>query len=324
MGLFGIARPTRPVVRAYGKVPWARDFVRVGSLDGNATRFVEWLERGLETAKGVIGGPWDVLFDTGDAQAFTFRSTPGARSAELLAGVALPSRDAVGRRFPFVVYVSLPGAAFASAPHCAPLVLNGFLEAARATAYQASSVDGPAALEALVARVTAPDPAKLDAARAEYDGWIPTEAVSTLALRLLGVAEPLRLAHAISALADAVYPVRADEQTRSRLAIRLPVGQPRAFSSALWIDIFLHIAAWRKTTPTAFWPLSDDLGAMILLPGEATDPVLAELWAPSPMAEQVFDVAWPFAQGRLDNPLAEQIGQSISVSMMLQTLGALG
>ncbi|WP_426956420.1 type VI secretion system-associated protein TagF [Muricoccus radiodurans] len=97
------------VAGVFGKLPAHGDFVRRGL----PARFVEpwdaWLSAGLVAAAEALGeDAWRDAWDT--ALPFRFRLAPGACGREAAIGVAFPSTDMVGRRFPLTLAALLPNA----------------------------------------------------------------------------------------------------------------------------------------------------------------------------------------------------------------------
>ncbi len=97
----------RMVLGLHGKLPAHGDFVRRG-LPG---RFCEpwdaWLRQGVAAARASLGEPgFEAAWDA--APAWRFLLPPGACGLERVAGVLLPSRDQVGRRFPLTLATLAP------------------------------------------------------------------------------------------------------------------------------------------------------------------------------------------------------------------------
>lgn len=86
-----------------GKLPAHGDFIRRGSLPASfCTPWDAWLQEGIAAARAAIGeARWESVWDA--APAWRFALPPGACGPEAAAGVLLPSRDAVGRRFPLTL-----------------------------------------------------------------------------------------------------------------------------------------------------------------------------------------------------------------------------
>lgn len=86
----------------FGKLPSRGDFLR-GNLPRASIAAVDgWLQTVIPAAIALLGdATWRTLWDQGPA--WRFRLPPGACGPGRLTGVWLPSRDAAGRAFPFVV-----------------------------------------------------------------------------------------------------------------------------------------------------------------------------------------------------------------------------
>ena len=85
----------------YGKLPAHGDFVRRGLPDGFVAGWDAWLQAGILAARDTLGEGFGPAWDA--APAWCFRLPAGACGRAAMAGVMLPSRDLVGRRFPLTL-----------------------------------------------------------------------------------------------------------------------------------------------------------------------------------------------------------------------------
>jgi type VI secretion system ImpM family protein len=88
----------------FGKLPLAGDFIRG---DGPVPEFAElddWIQHGMYESQRQLGGEWQRRFDALPPARFLW--TAGRGTA--IAGWWLASRDAVGRRYPFVLAARVP------------------------------------------------------------------------------------------------------------------------------------------------------------------------------------------------------------------------
>lgn len=87
----------------FGKMPAHGDFVRRGDLPASfCAPWDAWLQAGIAAARAAIGEErWESVWDA--APAWRFALPAGACGPDAAAGVLLPSRDAVGRRFPLTL-----------------------------------------------------------------------------------------------------------------------------------------------------------------------------------------------------------------------------
>ena len=97
MGLFSSLLPTRPELQLYGKLPVAKDYLRIGCSEGAARAWREWLDRVFSTDASDGRGPqlpWPMHF------------VLGAQGGDTLVGSLWNSTDAGGeRRFPFTLFL---------------------------------------------------------------------------------------------------------------------------------------------------------------------------------------------------------------------------
>lgn len=95
MGLFG-PRREQPLLQAYGKLPIAKDYLRVGAGDGSGRQLRDWLDHHFSGAAGGAG--------PGELDG-SWRFVTGGRGAPLQ-GLVRASHDAEGlRRFPFALFI---------------------------------------------------------------------------------------------------------------------------------------------------------------------------------------------------------------------------
>lgn len=86
----------------FGKHPGFGDFLSAGDLPGGGTQLLmDWITLTLGGWRETAGPDWQVIFDEAPALRFWVGAGPGNGVA--LQGVALPSRDRTGRRFPLIV-----------------------------------------------------------------------------------------------------------------------------------------------------------------------------------------------------------------------------
>jgi type VI secretion system protein ImpM len=93
----------------FGKLPAHGDFVRRGLPRAFLTPGDAWLSAGVEAARAHLGEGWGPAWEA--APAWRFRLAPGTCGPQAVAGVLLPSRDQVGRRFPLTLAAVGPAAA---------------------------------------------------------------------------------------------------------------------------------------------------------------------------------------------------------------------
>lgn len=97
-------------VAIFGKHPGFGDFLSAGELPGGGTQLLmDWISMTLGGWRETAGPDWQAIFD--NAPALRFWVGAGPANGAALRGVALPSRDRTGRRFPLIVAQGPAGAA---------------------------------------------------------------------------------------------------------------------------------------------------------------------------------------------------------------------
>jgi type VI secretion system protein ImpM len=295
-------------VFAFGKVPRAGDFVRTRGAGDVGAALEEWVTTGLERAEG--RGHFADAFAHGAIHAFVFRTT---RAPGLVAGVVRPSRDAVGRRFPFVVAASVEVGGLGSHPHLLPLLLGDFLEGAAELALAAETLGGSADLERAIGAVRPPRFDHADAVFREYDGWLRTTAAATAWGAIYGDTAAWSAAHAIHTIEESVAPIRGHEPSTTTLGLRLPLGGAGSAAVAFWLDLVRAAAHWRATVPSFFWSTEPSRGSLVLQLGETPASTFEQLWLPDPDSDHLCDLTQPRSvdPSRFLGALSPSLGQLV-------------
>lgn len=89
----------------FGKIPSHGDFISEGIDREFVARLDEWLRTGLHACADHYGASWSSIFS--NSQPIRFIVESGAWSDSAYAGILLPSRDRVGRKYPLVVLAQL-------------------------------------------------------------------------------------------------------------------------------------------------------------------------------------------------------------------------
>jgi len=326
--VFGFGKKVRSQVgpvAGFGKVPAMGDFVRSPPASDEMTAFEAWLSRSMEFAELRIGAEWKRTFPQGAPHAFVFSGTVAGKQRGLLAGVMVPSQDAVGRRFPIVVCSPLPLAALSSAPHAAPVLLSAFFRQAEGAARNAALAASQSAFQTAIGTVPPPVVDRADDALRSYDAWaLSTPAGSTWS-GVYAADGDRWAAHALRTIDEATRPYRGQEAPPQSLGVRLPLGEEPHFGS-MWLDVVRRAAGWKTSVPSFFFSLSrSNPKGLILLGAEPPFSVLADLWGPERDSDVVCDLAaGPYARLPKDQVSSER--QSLApapntIADLLTTVG---
>lgn len=90
----------------YGKIPSHGDFVSEGLDRELLEAFDTWLRSGMHACADVFADRWSAVFSNSPPLRFIIERGIWGRSA--YAGVLLPSKDRVGRKYPLIVLAQLP------------------------------------------------------------------------------------------------------------------------------------------------------------------------------------------------------------------------
>ena len=283
------------MIGAFGKLPTAGDFVRSGTGSAIATDLEQFLHGGVDAFHQERCSP-DV-FDAGRTYGFLFRSTD-PRVAEGLVGLLSPSRDAVGRRFPFVVFDTIDGRQTQGGNgYLLPLAAGDFLEHALRLARRPtlSAADLPRDLS-----MVEPVGGRFDQLSREYGGWAATTRLGSVWGSIFGDPHSRYPTDAVIGIAASVEPWRGHARPPTSLSVRLPLGAGGTAAVVFWLDVVRRLSSWQETTPTAFWHWTGENGDILVQLGDTPVSSFVELYRPDPDAELVYDLV---PRGRPAAPL---------------------
>ncbi|SFU08044.1 type VI secretion system-associated protein TagF [Sedimentitalea nanhaiensis] len=94
---------------AFGKMPSVGDFFRVNPPPGFVSVWDGWIQRAMLMGQSALGADWDAHYMS--APIWRFSLSAGLAGTHKVMGVAMPSVDRVGRRFPLTLMaaVTTPG-----------------------------------------------------------------------------------------------------------------------------------------------------------------------------------------------------------------------
>jgi type VI secretion system protein ImpM len=93
------------VFGAFGKIPSIGDFFRIDAPQGFVSVWDDWVQRTMLVAQSALGGDWDDHYMS--APIWRFSLSAGLAGPRKIIGVAMPSVDRVGRRFPLTLMAPL-------------------------------------------------------------------------------------------------------------------------------------------------------------------------------------------------------------------------
>lgn len=300
-------------VAVFGKTPRMGDFLRVGSGGPAGEALEQWIEQGLALAEAKRGAAWPGLYAGGATYAFLFRPPRASNVKDVLVGVIKPSSDAVGRRFPLVVYAPAIPRPSVPWPHILPIALGDFLDAAATLLFEADVVAGIADMQAALRRVPPPHLAGADQSAHEYDAWASSTLLSHAWSVVYGGTQAMSAPRAVHTISEAVAPFRGEDSPATKLGLRVPLGPGGIAAAAFWLDTVRRLARSPNEVRTCFWCFDGSTGSALVQLGDTPASSLAELWAPDPNSEYLCDLSLPASVDvgrfltRLPPPLAEAL-----------------
>ena len=289
----GPASAPSPVV-VFGKVPKMGDFLRVGKGGPAGEALEQWVEQGLAFAENKRGREWQGIYAQGATYAFVFRPPRATNNREALVGVIKPSVDAVGRRFPLVVYAQALQQAMVPWPHVLPMALGDFLDAAATLLLEADSVTGIADMQNAMRRVPMPQLASEGERNAmEYEQWAAQTPLAHAWNVVYGGTQHMSVPRAVHTVSEALAPFRGQQGAATKLGLRLPLGPGGVAAAAFWLDTVRRLARTPQEVRTCFWCFDGESGCAIVQLGDTPASTLMELWSPDANSEYLCDLVVP-------------------------------
>ncbi len=310
-------QPQPPVVSCYGKLPATGDFIRLNAAGHENAAFDEWLGSSVAVAKQTLGRGFQEVYEP-TLGIFIYRGVDGENGDEPergMVGVWAASGDSAGRHYPMIVSTSYDFEQMVAVGPALPIALWPFITAA----YNLVANGRGLAVDDFLTRVAQIQPLLLDSpesAAASYYQWLQHQPMHALWDTVFGSTAGRHAAvYNVQATIEAF---REQECPQTPLALHFPIGAGDAYAVAVWMDMTLRLAGWRRTVLNAFWTPQHDLVMHVGPPQVGT---FREMISFSGEADYVTDLVCPpniderTARDRL-GPLAEvvdNVDQSIGV-----------
>lgn len=256
----------------YGKIPSQGDFLRTNVVDPAAVEFSRWLEEAQE-------GMYRTQAALPDLPVCFVHEGPQARTA--LVGALLPSRDAVGRVFPFAAFLPVDAGQLAKSYPRAPLAFSMFLGEVARLGRDAATLAAPAVLER-IRQLPLPGPPEWALADELAERLLDQPAgglLSSLGEAPSGAAYGLRTFLTACAGEAAELPARP-----ARVVLECPLAGE---GPAVWLELARRVLRWRSPPPF-FWTEAAPPRLLLCL-GAPPASLLGLLARPDPRSSLV----WP-------------------------------
>jgi type VI secretion system ImpM family protein len=299
-------------VVVFGKTPRMGDFLRVGSGGPAGEALEQWIEQGLAFAEAKRGREWPAIYTAGATYAFIFRPPRASNIRDTLAGVIKPSVDAVGRRFPLVVYAAAFARAQVPWPHVLPMALGDFFDAAATLLLSSEGVTGIADMQAALRSVPMPLLTEGERNAHEYESWSMSTPLGH-AWNVVYGGDPLSAPRAVHTISEAIAPFRGQEGAATKLGLRLPLGPGGVAAASFWLDTVRRVARTPQEVRSCFWCFDGESGSAIVELGDTPAGTLMELWSPDSNSEYLCDLVSPSSvdTGRFLNRLPPHVAEAL-------------
>jgi type VI secretion system ImpM family protein len=306
-------------VAVFGKTPRMGDFLRVGSGGSAGAELEQWVEQGLGVAESKRNSAWPSSFAAGATYAFIFRPPRSSNVKDALVGVIKPSKDAVGRRYPLVIYAPAIPRSTVPWPHILPMALGDFFDTAATVLFEADTVSGAAEMQAAIKRVTHPNLADADRNAQEYEAWATTTPLEQAWNVVYGGEQSLAHFRAVHTIWEAIAPFRGDDMASTKVGLRLPLGPGGIAAATFWLDAVRRLARSPQQVRTTFWCFDGSSGTAIVQLGDTPASSLTELWLPDTNSEYLCDLTVPTSVdvGRFLTKLPPHVAESLQGSGVL-------
>jgi type VI secretion system protein ImpM len=300
-------------VAVFGKTPRMGDFLRVGSGGPAGEALEQWVEQGLAFAEGKRNSAWPSTYLAGATYAFIFRPPRASNVKDAVVGVIKPSQDAVGRRYPLVVYAPAIPRSTAPWPHILPMALADFFDGAATLLHEADAITGIGEMQAALRRVPLPHFADAERNRAEYDAWASATPLVQAWNVVYGGDQGMANVRAVHTISESVAPFRGDEAPPTKLGLRLPLGPGGIAAAVFWLDVVRRLSRAPAPIRTCFWCFDGASGHVVVQLGDTPASTLGELWLADANSDYLCDLSVPASVdvGRFLTKLPPHIAEAL-------------
>ncbi|MFQ5572319.1 MAG: type VI secretion system-associated protein TagF, partial [Rhodothermales bacterium] len=237
----------------FGKIPTHGDFVRHNAGSATMRALDEWIQQGLYFAKTHMSQALNTAYEEAHTCSFFFAPR---EAAQVFLGVIRPSRDSVGRTFPFLVGQEMETSAF-DTHHVSQVSIayHAFFE--RAAHLVDKGVEGRVGHHDLTPHVEALGTPVADASSVAFFGhYLQQTRLTSLWERLWGHAQDSRKYLLFKNLLDILLPLRSGVPAHFPLVLRFPLcsdGRTLDFDVSFWIGLCLRLLGYPALQPSFFW-----------------------------------------------------------------------
>jgi type VI secretion system ImpM family protein len=259
----------------FGKIPTYNEFVRLNASGPPVRALQEWMQETVFLLTSRYRSNLDAAYEARSVFPFYFAPRSGGPA---LFGVLCPSRDGVGRSFPFFLgFEVAPTSSHTGRIIHAPVAYRAFVDQAAALVREAASGSlQPQDLPSRVALLSSPE--ESPEAGGALAGYLQEHRLEAFWERLWGHPEDARKYLLFKNLIDIALPLRGGVPPGYPLVLRFPISpgaQAHEYETSFWLEACIRLFQGNDITPSFFWTYPD--------PGGQTEPcVLVTLRSPAP------------------------------------------
>lgn len=246
----------------FGKLPCRGDFVRSPTSPALIQSLDRWLSAGVELMAD--DAHWKQMYDQAPGTRFAML---GAQRATAVVGYVLPSADASGRRFPFLVATTLE--ADSALVGLSPLMLEPLWSCLALRCQKAHRADVDAAVVlAELHDAECPPPSPAAQARIDYQRFLEQTTLEQLAQELQADGIRLDFRQTLLALGLLLQPLLSSgtQAVDKGLHLPLPAHEPaRSHVAAFWMDLVSRFLVRTQHDLSVFMPDSGNGPARLLV-----------------------------------------------------------
>lgn len=221
----------------YGKLPLSPEFIRYNATGLEVQILDQWFQEGLHQAKTRIGPTWSADYIRSGPWNFLF--VPEGHS-HLLLGVLTPSKDEVGREFPFLLFLRLSLESLKTFTWLVPLGAEAFLRHANEQAREGwSGLDLRGFREGLETWAI-PDFDQILSAKQTYREALKTYTLVEFWKQLFGDSPHRSKYPLYDSLRMCLEPIRKASSKKLTWALRFPLltsAETETFDLPFWLDL---------------------------------------------------------------------------------------
>lgn len=239
----------------FGKIPTYGDFIRHGTGGSEIGELDGWIQQGIAYCLRKDFYKWEEAFIQASPQYFLFH-TRDAR--KFFVGVLQPSVDAIGRIYPFLVFLEVDCLQFGNNITIAPIVFGSFLAAAAEIA--ARSGRGIVSLSELhhaIAEMDFAVPRHWDTYIASQHDWLAATNLSQMLSMLYGGFEEEKKFALFGKLGEIMLKLRGYNPAQWDPGIGFPLTGGEEFMCHLmsfWLQLIWRMLHKPVAAPFIFWP----------------------------------------------------------------------